>query len=164
MNRHLALAFAFAAGLLLVPAGAAQLPKPQDVVQVRLEPAQLKIRPGARATLTLVATIREGFHINSHRPKPDYLIPAEVELVEAPSFVLDTVSFPPGKLKAFAFSSGEKLSVYEGTVRLPLRLRVKPGTPAGTHTARLVFRYQACNDQICLRPAQREATLTVQVR
>lgn len=166
MKHLLFFVLALAASLLLAPRQVgAQLPKPQDVVQVRLEPAQVKTRPGGRAAaLTVVATIREGFHINSHRPKPDYLIPTQIELLEAPPFVLDKVDYPAGKLKAFGFSSGEKLSVYEGTVKIPLRLRAKPAAPAGSHTLRLVFRYQACNDQICLRPAQREVTLRVRLQ
>lgn len=165
MKHPLFFVLALAASLLLAARQVgAQLPKPQDIVQVRLEPAQVKTRPGAAAALTLVATIREGFHINSHRPKPDYLIPTQIELLEAPPFVLDRVAYPAGKLKAFGFSSGEKLSVYEGTVKVPLRLRAKPAAPAGSHTLRLVFRYQACNDQICLRPAQREVTLSVRLQ
>ena len=155
---------AVAAGsLLLAAAGAAQMVKPESVVQVRLEPARVELAAGGVAELTLVATIQEGFHINSNKPAQDYLIPTRVELAPAPGFELEKVEFPPGALKSFGFAPDEKLSVYEGTVKMRARLRAKSAA-AGAHTLRLVFHYQACNDQICLRPAQREVKLTVQVR
>lgn len=148
-------------GLLLAGALWAQLPKPEDVVEVRLEPSRLETHSGATAAFTLVAIIREGFHINSHKPLQDYLIPTRVELPEASPFVLDKVDYPAGELKSFGFAPDEKLSVYEGTLKLPLRLRAKPGAPAGSQTVPLAFHFQACNDQLCLRPARREAALKV---
>jgi len=155
---------AVAAGsLLLAAAGVAQMVKPESVVQVRLEPARVELAGGGAADFIMVATIQEGFHINSNKPAQDYLIPTRVELAEAAGFELEKVDYPAGALKSFGFAPDEKLSVYEGTVKVRGRLRAKSAA-AGAHTLRLVFHYQACNDQICLRPAQREVKLTVQVR
>ncbi len=163
---------ALALGLALATAATAQrLPKPEDVVQVRVEPARVEARAGGQATFTLVATIREGFHVNSHQPLQEYLIPTWVELLTTELFALEKVDYPKGELKSFGFSPDEKLSVYDGTLRLPIALRVKDGArnPAaggasGSHTVRVAFHYQACNDEICLRPTKREAQLTVRVR
>jgi len=142
-------------------ARAQQMPKPEAIVQVRVEPTEVSVKPGATAAATLLATIKEGFHINSNKPVQEYLIPTRVELLEAPPFVLEKADFPLGELKAFGFAPDEKLSVYEGTVRVPLELRPKPGAAAGSHNLRLAFHYQACNDRFCLRPAQREVVLKV---
>lgn len=150
------------AGVLLAASCQAQMIKPETVVQVRLDPARLALAAGAAADFTLVATILEGFHINSNKPAQDYLIPTRVELAAAPGFELEKVEFPPGELKSFSFAGDEKLSVYEGTLKVRARLRAKSAA-AGAHSLRLVFHYQACNDQICLRPAQREAKLTAQI-
>ena len=161
--KRVLLAVAAGSLLLVPPCGTAQMVKPETVVQVRLEPARVELAAGGVAELTLVATIQEGFHINSNKPAQDYLIPTRVELAEAAGFELEKVEFPAGALKSFGFAPDEKLSVYEGTVKMRARLRAKSAA-AGAHTLRLVFHYQACNDQICLRPAQREVKLTVQVR
>ncbi|MCH6554446.1 MAG: protein-disulfide reductase DsbD domain-containing protein [Candidatus Acidiferrales bacterium] len=163
---------ALALGLALATTATAQrLPKPEDVVQVRVEPARVEARAGGQATFTLVATIREGFHVNSHQPLQEYLIPTRVELLTTELFALEKVDYPKGELKSFGFSPDEKLSVYDGTLRLPIALRVKDGArnPAAggagdTHTVRVAFHYQACNDEICLRPTKREAQLTVRLR
>jgi len=156
--------FTVGASLLLASSCAAQMVKPETVVTVRVEPARVELAAGgAAAEFTLVAIIQEGFHINSNKPAQDYLIPTRVELAEAAGFELEKVEFPAGELKSFGFAPDEKLSVYEGTVKVRARLRAKSAA-AGAHSLRLLFHYQACNDQICLRPAQREVKLAVQVR
>ena len=139
----------------------AQLPKANTVVQVRVEPAQVKAKPGSAVAVSLVAQVQEGFHINSNQPLSNYLIPSRVELVEAPAFSLEAVEYPKGELRTFDFAPDEKLSVYEGTLKLPMRLKIKRGTPRGSRTVRVAFHYQACNDQLCLPPARREAVLKV---
>lgn len=142
---------------------AAQLPKPEDVVQLRAEPAQVKTKSGRAASFTLLVTIEPGFHINSSKPTEEYLVPARVELLDGSPFALDRVDYPAGQLKSFSFAPDEKLSVYEGTVKFPVKLKAKSGARPGAHSVKLAFHYQACNDQVCLRPARREIQLTVKV-
>ncbi len=116
---------ALALGLALATAATAQrLPKPEDVVQVRVEPARVEARAGGQATFTLVATIREGFHVNSHQPLQEYLIPTRVELLTTELFALEKVDYPKAELKSFGFSPDDKLSVYDGTLRLPVTVFV----------------------------------------
>ncbi len=138
--------------------------RPEQVVTPRVVPAliEIELQKGKTATVTLVASILEGYHINSTKPLEDYLIPSRVEL-DSEEFELVEEKFPEGELKSFSFSE-EKLSVYEGTLRVPLRLRAKKETAPGSYPVRIVFHYQACNDRICLRPTKRTATLTVQLR
>lgn len=143
----------------------AQLPvRPEEVVNLSLVPAQAEIKAGQTVTLTLVAAIMRGYHVNSSKPLEDYLIPTKVELAETDGFALEKVDYPEGELKSFSFSRDEKLSVYEGVLRLPLRLHAKKETPAGTYTLKLVFHYQACNDKLCLRPIKKEISLTLRLQ
>ncbi len=151
------------AGLTLACGLAAQMPKPEEVVEVRAEPMRLATKRGGTSAVTLLATVRAGFHINSNKPAEEYLIPTRVELVEGAPFVLVNARFPAGELKSFGFAPEDKLSVYQGTVKVPLKLRAQPDAPAGSYTLKLAFHYQACNDQICLRPARKEVALTVRV-
>lgn len=164
MKRGRILGWLLAGSLLLAAAGAAKLPKPESVVQVRVEPAQVKVKAGKTAGFTVVATILEGFHLNSNQPVQEYLIPTRVELVEATGFELERADYPAGEMKSFGFAGGEELSVYEGTVKVPVRLRAKRRATTGVHRLRLAFHFQACNDRICLRPARHEVQLTVRVQ
>lgn len=152
------------AGALALVLGAAQMPKPEEVVTLRLEPLTVKAKPGVAFNAVLFATVKDGFHINSHEPTEEYLIPSSVELVNATGFKLEKADFPDGALKAFGFAPDEMLSVYEGVIRVPLKLRAEAGAAAGARAVKLAFHYQACNDQLCLRPAKRETVLTVQVQ
>lgn len=162
MNRHRLIALALA---LVVPlALAAQsIPKPEEVVSLRAEPAQLTLRVGGTGRLKLKAEIRPGFHINSNQPLEEYLIPTEAFLPDGSDFELAGATYPEAELKTFSFAPGEKLAVYEGTVEIGLRLRARPSASRGRHTLALGLRYQACNDEICLRPAERRVDISVRV-
>ena len=139
-------------------------PQPETVVELELDPSHLETRAGHRAATILRAKIRAGFHINSHQPLQDYLLPTRAELADTKQFELQRVNYPAGELKSFGFAPEEKLSVYEGTLQLPLPIRAKPETPPGTYTLRIRFHYQACNDRICLRPAEKTISLSLTVR
>lgn len=156
----LLLGFAGLLGLSL----AAQVPKPETIVQLQASPARFDLKRGSTATVVLAATILKGFHINSNKPTEEYLIPTRVELPEGSPLVLVEAGFPVGELKSFGFAPEDKLSVYEGTVKVSLKLQAKPDAKPGLETLRLAFHYQACNDQLCLRPARREITLSVRIQ
>jgi hypothetical protein len=152
---------ALAAVFLAAGLAGAQMPKPEDVVTVRVEPLALKGKPGDALVVTLLATVKDGFHVNSNQPTLEYLIPTRVALPALSLFELEEAEYPEGELKAFGFAPDEKLSVYEGVVRVPVQFRAKDGVPAGAHDLRLIFHYQACNDRLCLRPAKHEVALKV---
>ena len=164
MKRLLVLAFLLSVSLGAAALACAQMPKPETVVAVRVEPARLTLQSGQTTSVAVIAVVQAGFHINSNKPIQDYLIPTRVELLEAPGFVLEKADYPVAELKSFGFAPDEKLSVYEGTVKIPVKLRAQPEATTGNHALRLAFHYQACNDRFCLRPARREAALTVRVQ
>lgn len=162
MKRRLLLALVALSSLLLAVCAGAQLPpKPETIVKLHATPTQLELSRTANASVVLLATIQKGFHINSEKPIQDYLIPTRVELPADAPVVIGGADFPPGELKSFGFAPDDKLSVYEGTLKVGVKLKAKPDAPAGQHTVNLAFHYQACNDQLCLRPAKREVTLKV---
>ena len=102
-----------------------------------------RVRPGA-AELIVELKIDKGWHINANPASDKFLIPTSVQLDGDAE--LASVRYPPGKL--FATSFGGELSVYEGTVAIPVATR-GPGAAAD----RLVVRYQACTAKRCLRPS-----------
>ena len=63
------------------------------------------------------------------------LDPATAELIGEPSY-------PAHAMKAFEFTGGKELAVYDGTFPIPFRAKLKPGaTKIGA-----TLRYQACSD------------------
>ena len=163
-QRSLLALVALSSLMLAVCAGAQLPPKPETIVKINASPVQFDLPRNGNARVVLLAIIQKGFHINSNKPAEEYLIPTRIEIPDDAPVVIAGAEFPPGELKSFGFAPDEKLSVYEGMVKVSVKLKAKPDAPAGQHTVNLAFHYQACNDQLCLRPAKREVALTVRLQ
>ena len=113
-------------------------------VQGRLE-AQA---PG-RGILRLQATLSEGWHVNSHTPSEDYLIPTAARLEPVAGAAFGEARYPDGVLRKFAFSE-KPLSVYEKEFTIEV-----PVTWSGSSAPEIAgaVEYQACNDRQCNPPA-----------
>lgn len=139
------------------------LPKASSVVKptayVSLEP----VPAGREFQVAVVAQILQGFHMNSHKPSEDYLIPTTITPQPPPGIeVLDTI-YPDGRTEKFSFSPDKPLNVYTGTVTLRLRLMAEPGAPIGPSDFPLTLRYQACNDTTCLPPVKLPITVKIDI-
>jgi hypothetical protein len=151
-----------AAALVLLPVGLfaqqvgnldAPTVKPKSFVVYAAEPQQASA--GKRSVLELHFRVVDGFHVNSHTPKSELLIPTTIALQPATGVKAETVEYPAGTSYSFSFDPSEKLDVYTGafTVKLPVVAE------AGTHTVDGTLRYQACDHAACYPPR----TLPVQV-
>jgi thiol:disulfide interchange protein DsbD len=111
-------------------------------------------RAGDDVEGTITATIEHGWHVNSHQPLDEFAIPTTLKLDEATA-TLTSAQFPPHQLKAFGFSGGKQLAVYEGEIRIPFVAKLK----SGATTINATVNYQACNDNICLQPKNATAAI-----
>lgn len=98
--------------------------------------------------------VEPGFHINSHTPKDELLIPTVLKL-DLGSLRITGEQYPAGSQFHLAVGSGEDLDVYQGEFRV--MLRVEPTRGVSTLTGAL--RYQACDNASCF-PAR---TLPVKI-
>jgi hypothetical protein len=116
---------------------------PQGVVRAVASPA----KDGEFDVLLRVA---EGWHLNANPASKEKLVPTRVSAsglgleVEAAE-----VDYPAGVIRSLGFAD-TRLALYEGEVRIPVRLRA-PGGGEGC-AVRLAVGYQACNDKRCLAP------------
>ena len=135
-------------GLALVSALAAQAPNPATLLKV-----QASVAPGAapgQGTLVLRAALAPGWHVNSHRPSEEYLIPTTVQVQAPGSVKLGEPRYPDGKMLKFSFSE-TPLSVYEKEFEIQVPLQWSGSGPAPALSGAIEF--QACNDTQCLAPA-----------
>ncbi len=102
-----------------------------------------------RTVVELTFYVDPGYHVNSHTPKSELLIPTRVELQPTPGIATAIPEYPAGKPYAFAFDPSEKLDVYADsfTVKLPLTVAT-----AGPHTLHGTLKYQACDKAACYPP------------
>jgi thiol:disulfide interchange protein DsbD len=104
-------------------------------------------RNGDEVEGTVLATIATDWHVNSNTPTEEFSIPTVLELDSAKADLLE-VTYPPHVMKAFEFSGGKQLAVYDGTVPIRFKAKLKPGVTSITAT----LRYQPCSDRVCLPP------------
>ncbi|HYM79854.1 MAG TPA: cytochrome c biogenesis protein CcdA [Candidatus Limnocylindria bacterium] len=144
----------------VVAAQSGQLLNVEKLVRVTTTP--VTVAAGGRAVAIVEFQVAGGWHVNANPPALDYLIPTEIELEPAAGVRAETPKYPPPHRQKLAFEESELL-VYDGRSRIELPLRVDPGAVAGTHELKGKIGYQACNDQVCLPPADVSFTLVVTV-
>ena len=143
-------------GLIGLASSAAvgQMPSPASIVRpstfVSVDPAP----QGGTFQAALVVDIAKGFHMNSHKPSEDYLIPTTISADVPPGLRLVETDYPSGQEKKFAFSPDKPLNVYTDKVTLRLHFAVQSNAPLGALSIPATLRYQACNDSTCLAPVK----------
>lgn len=120
--------------------------KPKAYVVYAAEPQS--VPAGKRAILELRFQVVGPFHVNSHTPKSQLLIPTTLTLSPVAGVKAGVLEYPAGKPYSFAFDPGDKLDIYAGnfTVKLPVV------ATAGEHTVEATLRYQACDNASCYPP------------
>ncbi|WP_419804419.1 protein-disulfide reductase DsbD N-terminal domain-containing protein [Terriglobus sp.] len=100
------------------------------------------------ATVLLHFHVDPGFHINSHTPKSEMLIPTRIAIGEGDGIKVQTVDFPAGQPYSFSFEPQTKLDVYTNDVVLTAHVVAQPGQ----RTLIAVLKYQACDAAACYPP------------
>lgn len=155
---------AFVAGLFLAlaPRGAvaAAPADPASVVSLSIAADADRLVAGKGFRLAVVAEVHEGWHVNSHTPREEYLIPTEVTLAPVPGVSFGAVSYPPDVERKFAFSE-KPVVVYEGKTVFLVEGSVEAGASPGPRTLAATLDFQPCSDTQCLAPAQVTASLVL---
>lgn len=120
--------------------------KPKSYISYAAE-AQ-SVSAGKRSVLELHFRVAPGYHVNSHTPKSELLIPTALTLDGAAGVSAGKVEYPAGTEYSFASDPGEKLDVYTGAFNVKVPVEAK----AGEHTLTGVLRYQACDKAACYPP------------
>lgn len=141
----------------------ATVPSAASIVKARSFVSLEPVPRGKEFQVALVAEIKSGYHVNSHKPSDEYLIATTVTPQLPAGFqVLDTI-YPTGRQEKFSFSPGKPLDVYTGSVTFKLRVVAQADAPIGTVNIPAVLRYQACNDTTCLPPVKIPVDVRVEV-
>ena len=113
-----------------------------------LFPEQVTVVAGKASHVTLHFRIAQGMHINSNKPKDEYLIPTTFSIPEGSGVRLDMASYPDGEEFTLPLDPGTKLSVY--TTQFTIQARIVAA--AGNHLVEGKLRYQACDKNACMPP------------
>jgi len=125
----------------------------EPIVTAKVLPPERPVRPGEVFELSLELHVLPGFHLNSEKPGDELLVPTSIELENIEAFEIKEAIFPEPQVKKFKFAT-KPMSVYEGQVKVKLKIELKPAVKESTVELAGKVRYQACNDEACLRPAR----------
>ncbi|HID28827.1 MAG TPA: hypothetical protein EYP19_02345, partial [Desulfobacterales bacterium] len=123
----------------------------QNVVKVDAYASHEDIHPAESFQIAIVANIKQGFHINSHKPSDEFLIPTVLKLDETRSIAFGPVHYPEPKHALFSFSTNH-LSVYDGKISIFCEGKVSEDISLGDTKVSGVLTYQGCDDQRCFMP------------
>ena len=107
--------------------------------------------PGASGTLVVTVEVNEGWHVNSNTPLEEYLIPTTVHFALPAGWSADAPVYPAHREARFEFSE-RPVAVFEGRFEIAVGVRRDRGAAAGPIHG--VLEAQACNDRVCLAPAE----------
>ena len=108
---------------------------------------------------TLKVSVLPGLHVNSDKPKDEYLIPLKLTWSGGP---LETKSVTYPKSEDIKVG-GQDLAVFTGSFEIETEFKIPAKAPTGTATMAGKLRYQACNNEMCFRPASTEVKLPISI-
>ncbi len=104
-----------------------------------------------------------GYHVNSHTPSDEYLIPLKLTWTSTGALEGGEVRYPKPSMEKYEFAP-KPLSVYTGSFDLVAQFKVAPHAPAGPGAAVGKLRYQACSNRACYPPKTIDVTVPYQVQ
>lgn len=129
----------------------------------QLEPPTVALTPGHSAHVTLKFRVADYFHINSHKPLDELLLPTEIKLSPPTEIVVSNLVYPSGHTLELPFSPESKLNVYTGDFDVDATVRAAQNMPVGTFRVHGELKFQACNDRQCFPPKTTPVQFDVKV-
>jgi cytochrome c biogenesis protein CcdA/DsbC/DsbD-like thiol-disulfide interchange protein len=147
-----------AAPLLAPPAAAQGFLDAEPRAELELVPDHTSYAPGYPARIAARVTVEDGWHINSHEPTFDWLIPTQLRLELPEGWAEPTLTYPEHEMQTFGFAD-EALAVYDGEVVILAELTIPEGVTEDSVTLEGVLGYQACDHDSCDPPNEARASL-----
>jgi cytochrome c biogenesis DsbD-like protein len=154
-----------ASGLLLLCVSAyAQEELAPKGLTVTMAPAPVvTIAQGKARKVPLSFRIANGFHINSNRPRAEFLIPTTLKVDAITDIIIAGTYYPEGQDMSFAFAPDERLNVYTGDFRVDVLVRPLRSVQPGKYVVRGNLKYQACDKAACYPPKQLPVSFDVRI-
>jgi len=115
------------------------------------------------AKVPLSFNVAKGYHINSNRPKSEFLIPTALKVDATTDIVIGKTVYPDGQDMSFAFAPDEKLNVYTGDFNVDVIVHPLRSVQPGKYVVRGTLRYQACDNSACYPPKNLPVSFDVKI-
>ncbi|HEX4165036.1 MAG TPA: protein-disulfide reductase DsbD domain-containing protein [Bryobacteraceae bacterium] len=123
-------------------------------------PDPITVKRGESVSQKLEVGVLPGFHVNSNKPKDEYLIPLKLTWTSGP-LQSQEITYP----KPEEITVGtQSVVVFTGTFPIETKFQTPANAPVGSSTMAGKLRYQACDNQMCFRPTTVEVHVPVSVQ
>lgn len=119
---------------------------------------------GKTAQVQMQFRVNSGYHVNSHTPGSDLLIPTNLEFKPLEKIKAGTIVYPAGEQFALDYAPKEKISVYTGDITTEVPVIVAKDAAVGSYSLKGELQYQACNNSSCFPPRSLPVEITVVVK
>lgn len=160
-SKALRTAVLLAAGLALAVAASGQF-RPPPKASVEAFTDFTSYAAGTPVRLAAVVTIDDGWHIQSHTPSYEYLIPTELAL-ELPEGWPEAVIRYPAHIMWQSQFAEDPLAAYEVEAVIHADVDLPADLPTGAVEVPIELLYQACDELVCLPPTTAETTLRLEI-
>lgn len=126
--------------------------EPDPTVTLSLKSAKVVVGKTIEGKVSL--TFADGLHGYQNPPSEEYQIPVKVSIADK-KFKLVSAKYPAG-IDMVLGGESKPSKVYEGTVEIPVKLKMVKPTP-GSYTVEVVVDYQQCNESSCFPPGSMKA-------
>ena len=150
-----------AAGLVLAVAASGQF-RPPPKASVEAFADLTSYAPGTSARIAAVVTIDDGWHIQSHTPSYDYLIPTELALELPEGWPEAVIRYPAHVMWQSQFAE-DPLAAYEHEAVIHVDLELPADLATGGVEVPVELLYQACDELVCLPPTTAETTARLEI-
>lgn len=124
-------------------------------------PVRVATRAPSQTVIRVRGSIIPGWHVYSLTQKPGGPKPLSFQLDPINGFVLGAVKGPAPQT-AYDAEFQMKTETYSGAPAFDIPIRWTRALPAGITELKIIVRYMACSDKLCLPP--RKEALTVQLK
>jgi Thiol:disulfide interchange protein DsbD, N-terminal len=124
------------------------------------QPEPLTVKRGQDVHYVLKLQLKSGYHVNSDKPKDEFLIPLKLTWAAGP---LQTKSITYPKPEEVSVGS-DTLSVFTGAFSIETEFFTPGQAAPGLSQLQGKLHYQACDSRSCKRPAWLEVRVPVSIQ
>lgn len=123
-------------------------------------PQRITAKRGASITEPIQITVQSGYHVNSNKPRDEFLVPLKLRWDRGP-LATTRVRYPVAQQVKVG---DETLDVFTGTFVLNTEFTVPANATPGIAMMQGTLHYQACDNVSCKRPASVAVQIPVTVQ
>ena len=124
--------------------------------------APIEAEAGTTVHVQIIATVKDGYHVQANPPSDEYRIPTKLDLAAPDGIIFGSPVYPIAESHRLQ-GADQELSTYSGRFSIDLPITVNSKLTTGNLTLKGSLRYQACDSRRCLPPASVPIDIVLQL-